>query len=94
MFNTEPTHWGNMRQYETPQGSRVIVEHTDDPAGLHFHAGMPKGKGEDAKRNGVNFGWGGSDPDKDDFERYQKIDKPGGDHHLFYQGGTACAGTG
>ncbi|MFC1410151.1 DUF6531 domain-containing protein [Streptacidiphilus sp. N1-12] len=92
MYDTEPTHWGNMRQYETPQGSRVIVEHTGDPAGPHFHAGMPKGRGEDALRSGVNFGWGGLDPDKDGFERYQKIDKPGGDHHLFYEKGTSCEG--
>jgi hypothetical protein len=75
-----------------PEGSRVVVEHTGDPAGPHFHAGMPKGRGEDATREGVNFGWDGTDPVKDGFERYQKIDKPGGDHHLFYRKGSQCPG--
>ena len=92
VYDTEPTHWGEMRQFETPEGSRVVVEHTGDPAGPHFHAGMPKGRGEDATREGVNFGWDGTDPVKDGFERYQKIDKPGGDHHLFYRNGSQCPG--
>ncbi|WP_045305407.1 DUF6531 domain-containing protein [Saccharothrix sp. ST-888] len=92
VYDTEPTHWGEMRQFETPKGSRLVIEHTGDPAGPHFHAGMPKGRGEDAFREGVNFGWGGSDVVRDGFERYQKIDKPGGDHHLFYQEGSQCPG--
>ncbi|MFD7730515.1 DUF6531 domain-containing protein [Kitasatospora phosalacinea] len=92
VYETNPSHWGEMRQFETPQGSRLIIEHTGDTAGPHFHAGMPKGRGEDAMRTGVNFGWGGSDPVRDGFERYQKIDKPGGDHHLFYTKGDQCPG--
>ncbi|MEU1038508.1 HNH/endonuclease VII fold putative polymorphic toxin [Streptomyces sp. NPDC005907] len=34
----DPAHWGNFRQFETDSGSRVVVEHTNDPAGPHFHA--------------------------------------------------------
>ncbi|WP_425528049.1 HNH/endonuclease VII fold putative polymorphic toxin [Yinghuangia seranimata] len=92
-YSSKPEHWGTFQQFETPNGSRVVVEHTDDPAGPHFHAGQPK---NDATRQGVNFGWdnsqaafNGSYPDgtthEAPFERYGKIDKPwGGDHHLFY----------
>jgi RHS repeat-associated protein len=89
-YSPEPSHWGTFRQFETESGSRVIVEHTHDPAGPHFHAGMPKGFEE---RNFVNFGWDNSRVQRSDgswgypenIERYAKIDKPGGDHHLFYE---------
>ncbi|GAA0415172.1 putative T7SS-secreted protein [Streptomyces luteireticuli] len=80
VYSPEPSHWGNFRQYETPQGSRVVVEHTHDPAGPHFHAGKPKG---DDDRTWVNFGWDNSN--YKEMERYAKINKPGGDHHLFYK---------
>ncbi|MDV5146877.1 RHS repeat-associated core domain-containing protein [Streptomyces sp. SBC-4] len=90
-YSNEPSHWGNFRQYETEKGSRVIVEHTHDPAGTHFHAGMPKSPSE---RNFVNFGWDNTrtiGPDgkhryPESIERYLKIDKEGGDHHFFYTG--------
>ncbi|WP_344406184.1 DUF6531 domain-containing protein, partial [Streptomyces longisporus] len=87
VYDPEPTHWGNMRQFETPQGSRVVVEHTHDPAGSHFHVGEPK-HGSD--RTGVNFGWASKYPSDENFERYGKVNKPGGDHHLFYKGGEVC----
>ncbi|MFF2522702.1 RHS repeat-associated core domain-containing protein, partial [Streptomyces liangshanensis] len=88
-YSSEATHWGNFRQFETDQGSRVIVEHTHDPAGQHFHAGKPK---IDDSRELVNFGWDngrvqrgdGSFGYPEDMERYGKINKPGGDHHFFY----------
>ncbi|MET8580705.1 putative T7SS-secreted protein [Streptomyces collinus] len=91
VYSSERTHWGNFRQFETEQGSRVIVEHTHDPAGLHFHAGKPK---LDDSREGVNFGWDnrqevrpdGSTGYPRDMERYAKINKQGGDHHFFYTG--------
>ncbi|WP_199814434.1 HNH/endonuclease VII fold putative polymorphic toxin, partial [Streptomyces sp. NRRL F-3273] len=76
--------------FETPQGSQVVVEHISDPAGTHFHAGKPK---IDDTRSLVNFGWDNSRvqrPDgkfgyPQDMERYAKINKPGGDHHFFYE---------
>ncbi|MEU5170062.1 putative T7SS-secreted protein [Streptomyces mutomycini] len=89
-YAKDPSHWGNFRQFETPQGSRVVVEHISDPAGTHFHAGKPK---IDDTRSLVNFGWDNSRvqrPDgkfgyPQDMERYAKINKPGGDHHFFYE---------
>ncbi|MFJ8439157.1 DUF6531 domain-containing protein [Kitasatospora griseola] len=81
VYSSDPAHWGNFRQFETEHGSRVVVEHTDDPAGLHFHAGKPKG---DDTRELVNFGWDNSPKGYTEMERYGKINKPGGDHHLFY----------
>ncbi|MEW2418064.1 putative T7SS-secreted protein [Streptomyces sp. NPDC046866] len=86
VYSSDPTHWGNFRQFETPNGSRVVVEHTDDPAGPHFHAGGPKGSTlEDQSRSGVNFGWDNSAEGYGTMERYRAIDKPGGDHHFFYE---------
>jgi RHS repeat-associated protein len=89
LFHPDPAHWGNFEQYETDgeRGSRVIVEHTDDPAGSHFHAGQPK---DDPTRKLANFGWASKRTTDDNFERYGAIDKPGGDHHLFYNGGNVC----
>ncbi|MET7792109.1 RHS repeat-associated core domain-containing protein, partial [Streptomyces sp900116325] len=77
-YAKDPSHWGNFRQFETPQGSRVVVEHVSDPAGTHFHAGKPK---IDDTRSLVNFGWDNSRvqrPDgkfgyPQDMERYAKI---------------------
>ncbi|MFI8517555.1 putative T7SS-secreted protein [Streptomyces sp. NPDC085481] len=91
IYAKDETHWGHFRQYETEQGSRVIVEHTHDPAGTHFHAGMPKNPSD---RSFVNFGWDnartvGSDGKHrypESMERYLKINKEGGDHHFFYTG--------
>ncbi|MFF4043945.1 HNH/endonuclease VII fold putative polymorphic toxin [Streptomyces sp. NPDC001816] len=36
--------WGRYYQYDTPNGSRVIAEHTADPNAPHphFHAGKPQ----------------------------------------------------
>ncbi|MFD3331053.1 putative T7SS-secreted protein [Streptomyces sp. NPDC058700] len=79
VYSSEQSHWGSFRQYETPQGSRVVVEHTYDNAGPHFHAGKPKGESD---RTFVNFGWDNTNYRQ--MERYAKINKPGGDHHLFY----------
>ncbi|MGW3110577.1 putative T7SS-secreted protein [Streptomyces sp. NPDC001091] len=91
VYSNDPAHWGNFRQFETERGSRVVVEHTHDPAGPHFHAGLPK---TDPARDGVNFGWDNKQTIRDDgtvgypksLERYAKINKTGGDHHLFYEG--------
>ncbi|MFC9915842.1 putative T7SS-secreted protein [Streptomyces sp. NPDC127197] len=91
IYSPDPAHWGNFRQFETDNGSRVVVEHTHDPAGPHFHAGKPK---IDDTRNFVNFGWDNARVQRPDgslgypesMERYAKINKPGGDHHLFYEG--------
>ncbi|MBP0458612.1 putative T7SS-secreted protein [Streptomyces montanisoli] len=91
VYSPDEAHWGNFRQYETDSGSRVVVEHTSDPAGTHFHAGKPK---IDDTRNLVNFGWDngrmmrpdGTSGYPSDMERYAKINKPGGDHHFFYVG--------
>ncbi|MER5223124.1 putative T7SS-secreted protein [Streptomyces flaveus] len=91
IYSSDPAHWGNFRQFETDSGSRVVVEHTHDPAGPHFHAGKPK---IDDTRNFVNFGWDNARVQRPDgslgypesMERYAKINKSGGDHHLFYEG--------
>ncbi|MFE4675050.1 putative T7SS-secreted protein [Streptomyces sp. NPDC056721] len=87
-YSDNAAHLGRFRQFETPDGSRAVIEHTFDKAGPHFHAGQPKG---DPSRSGVNFGWDNSPGDfyryKDSWERYDKIDKPGGDHHFFYKEG-------
>ncbi|MEU4649558.1 putative T7SS-secreted protein [Nocardia fluminea] len=81
-YSNDPTHWGTFRQFEIDgMGSRVVVEHTEDPKGPHFHAGRPKG---DPDRNFVNFGWDLT-RNADPLERYGKMDKPGGDHHFFYE---------
>ncbi|MFI6487669.1 DUF6531 domain-containing protein [Streptomyces sp. NPDC050564] len=86
VYSKDPTHWGNFRQFETENGSRVIVEHTHDPAGPHFHAGAPKGMTpEERSRNLVNFGWDNTQEGYGTMERYRALDKPGGDHHFFYQ---------
>ncbi|WP_282202052.1 RHS repeat-associated core domain-containing protein [Kitasatospora fiedleri] len=82
VYSEDPTHWGNFRQFETENGSRVVVEHTHDPAGLHFHAGKPK---YDDTRELVNFGWDNSPEGYTRMERYGKMNKPGGDHHFFYR---------
>ncbi|MFF3849663.1 RHS repeat-associated core domain-containing protein [Streptomyces sp. NPDC002328] len=70
-YSSNPTHWGRFRQYETAQGSRVVVEHTFDKAGPHFHAGKPK---YDSLRNFVNFDWNNqkpkSSPRRYDYEKY------------------------
>ncbi|MGW0927740.1 putative T7SS-secreted protein [Streptomyces sp. NPDC002644] len=92
IYSSDPAHWGHFRQFETDSGSRVVVEHTHDPAGPHFHAGKPK---NDDTRSLVNFGWDNTQIQRPDgtvgypesMERYAKINKPGGDHHLFYSGG-------
>ncbi|MEU5538260.1 RHS repeat-associated core domain-containing protein, partial [Streptomyces sp. NPDC020362] len=91
IYSPDRTHWGNFRQFETESGSRVIVEHTHDPKGPHFHAGKPK---IDDTRNFVNFGWDnykvmrpdGTSGYPENMERYAKMNKPGGDHHFFYKG--------
>ncbi|MFJ9818290.1 HNH/endonuclease VII fold putative polymorphic toxin [Streptomyces sp. NPDC101151] len=86
MYSPERTHWGHFRQFETDNGSMVIVEHAHDPKGLLFHAGAPKGfTTEERTRNGVNFGWGNSKKGCGTMTRYRALDKPGGDHHLFYK---------
>ncbi|MFH9293528.1 putative T7SS-secreted protein [Streptomyces sp. NPDC017520] len=92
VYSKDMSHWGNFRQFETPQGSRVVVEHVADPAGPHFHAGKPK---IDDSRSLVNFGWDNARVQRGDgsfgypenMERYGKINKPGGDHHFFYEEG-------
>ncbi|MFI1713700.1 putative T7SS-secreted protein [Streptomyces litmocidini] len=91
IYSSDPTHWGHFRQFEVENGSRVIVEHTHDPAGTHFHAGMPK---KPSNRSFVNFGWDnqkvirtdGTNGYPENMERYLKINKEGGDHHFFYTG--------
>ncbi|MGX1675216.1 putative T7SS-secreted protein [Streptomyces sp. NPDC055400] len=86
VYSKDPTHWGNFRQFETPDGSRVVVEHTHDPAGPHFHAGAPKGFTEaDRSRDLVNFGWDNTREGYSTMERYRALDKPGGDHHFFHK---------
>lgn len=89
VYSPDETHWGNFRQFETENGPRVIVEHTHDPAGPHFHADAPKGRTlEDQARSEVNFGWDSTVKGYGTMERYRALDKPGGDHHFFHNGGN------
>jgi RHS repeat-associated protein len=62
---------GRYYEYETPNGKRVVADHTADPRRdtKHAHAGQPKG---DPCRSDVDF--------KE--ERYQQV---GGRHHIDYE---------
>ena len=73
VYDPEPSHHGRFYEYDTPNGRRVIVEHTNDIVqGLHVHAGMPKQNPKDMYY---------------DFKkhRYQKINAKGSDHHIRYR---------
>jgi hypothetical protein len=61
---------GLYQKFDTPQGPRIIVEHTYDPRNTnkHFHAGQPKG-----------------DPSNKNYDfRTQRYAAVGGAHHLCY----------
>ncbi|NEA99760.1 putative T7SS-secreted protein [Streptomyces sp. SID13726] len=72
VYDPNPGSHGRYYQYETPSGSRVVVEHTRDPnaPNPHFHAGQPK-SGE-FKVNMMG-------------QRYQQV---GDKHHFYYPGGS------
>ncbi|MEV3859502.1 DUF6531 domain-containing protein [Streptomyces sp. NPDC050095] len=68
--------WGRYYQYDTPDGTRVIAEHTDDPRAPypHFHAGKPpEGSPRDINMQG---------------KTYKQIQPK---HHFYYTGGR-CNG--
>lgn len=60
---------GRYYKYDTPDGSRVIVDHTSDPGKTlpHFHAGQPK----DATNKAYDFR----------ANRYRPVN---GSHHYYY----------
>ncbi|WP_425301143.1 RHS repeat-associated core domain-containing protein [Nocardia neocaledoniensis] len=68
VFDANPGSHGRYYQYETPAGTRVIAEHTNDPEAPnpHFHAGQSKGGGHNVSMMG---------------ERYQQV---GDKHHFYY----------
>ncbi|MEV6359583.1 DUF6531 domain-containing protein [Nocardia asteroides] len=70
VFDSNQGSHGRYYQYETPAGTRVVVEHTNDPhaPNPHFHAGQPKGGGTNVNMMG---------------ERYQQV---GDKHHYYYPG--------
>jgi RHS repeat-associated protein len=68
-YDKDPNHQGRQYVYDTPQGKRVVTEHTKDPRGTHFHAGQPKGN---PNRKNVDF----------KSERYGQV---GGRHHIDYK---------
>ncbi|MDN0193601.1 RHS repeat-associated core domain-containing protein [Streptomyces sp. S.PNR 29] len=72
VYDESPGSHGRYYQYETPEGTRVVVNHTNDPNAPHphFHAGQPKGGGRNVDMMG---------------ERYQQI---GDKHHFYYPEGT------
>ena len=73
VYDTEPSHHGRFYEYNTPNGKRVVVEHTNDEIQeLHVHAGMPKGDSNDMNYNFKE-------------NRYQKITGKDGDHHIRYK---------
>ncbi len=69
-YSKDSGTFGRYYEYDTPQGKRVIVEHTNDGT-PHTHAGVPKG---DTAATCYDF--------KEN--RYQKIIGPDGDHHIYY----------
>jgi RHS repeat-associated protein len=68
-YDPNPGAHGRYYQYETPQGTRVVAEHTADPNAPypHFHAGQPK----DPARPFMDMKG----------ERYGQV---GGKHHIYY----------
>ena len=73
-YSDNITHHGRYYEYDTPQGKKIIVEHTNDLAqGLHTHAGeVPKGA------NPLMYDF--KNPDN----RYKPINKDT-DHHIRYR---------
>ena len=72
-YNQNPSNHGRYYEYDTHNGKRVIVDHNNDiEQGNHTHAGKPKGNPNDK-----NY----------DFKenRYSKINKEDGDHHIRYK---------
>jgi RHS repeat-associated protein len=71
VYDESPGAHGIYYQYETPQGTRVIVNHTNDPnaPNPHFHAGQPKVGSFDVDMMG---------------QRYQQV---GEKHHFYYPEG-------
>jgi RHS repeat-associated protein len=69
-YDPNPGAHGRYYQYDTPNGPRVVAEHTSDPRAPHphFHAYQPK---EGA--TGINIG-----------EKYARVD--GGPHHYYHSG--------
>ena len=74
VFDKSKESWGFYRQYETAEGSKVIVEHTGEEFN-HFHSGIPKKEPNEPIRELVDFGWG-SNP-----ERYAQTES----HHYYYE---------
>ena len=72
-YSDNATHYGRYYEYDTPQGKKIIVEHTNDlEQGLHTHAGeVPKGA------NPLTYDF--KNPDN----RYKPINKAT-DHHIRY----------
>ncbi|MDT0387484.1 DUF6531 domain-containing protein [Streptomyces dubilierae] len=72
VYDESPGSHGRYYQYETPEGTRVVVNHTNDPNAPHphFHAGQPKGGGRNVDMMG---------------QRYQQV---GDKHHFYYPEGT------
>ena len=73
-YSDNATHHGRYYEYDTAQGKKIIVEHTNDlQQGLHTHAGeVPKGA------NPLTYDF--KNPDN----RYKPINKDT-DHHIRYK---------
>ncbi|WP_199918930.1 HNH/endonuclease VII fold putative polymorphic toxin [Streptomyces sp. NRRL F-5053] len=69
VYDENPGAHGRYYQYETPEGTRLVVEHTADPHAPHphFHAGKPKGGGHNIDMRN---------------EKYQQV---GVKHHIYYK---------
>ena len=70
-YDTNLGSHGRYYEYDIPNGKRVIVEHTNDGV-PHVHAGQPK---DNPNSHTYDF----------KMNRYQKIDGPDGDHHIYYK---------
>ena len=76
-YSANPTHHGTYYEYDTPQGKKIIVDHTNDvQQGLHTHAGqVPPSVNELFEIMTYDF--------KDAFSHpYYPI---GGTHHIHYK---------
>jgi len=74
VYEANPSHHGRFYEYDTPQGKRVVVEHTNDiRQGPHTHAGTAKGEPPYNKNYDLKEG------------KYKKIDRKDGDHHIRYK---------
>ena len=73
-YDDNPGSHGRYYEYDTPNGKRVVAEHTNKAQGGHFHAGEPK-EDDILKSHTYDF----------KKERYLNIKVPNKDKHIYYK---------